>query len=183
MYPRNVSHADNNPRLYNEAAVSSFLREEGLNPYSLTFQEAVQAHQTPDITGSCFSQIFGGSPACERPRFTNRSTICITPSLQLYAPSLPGEPGLLFLASNPSPPDATQEPSLVFIKVGTRSRSPTSTQLYRYLGTYIRVPVARTTIKAEEWRALPQPVSSPFDFCVRSIAGALGLSYLMCFAI
>jgi hypothetical protein len=157
MYPKNVSHANDNPRLYNEVAVSSFLREEGLNPYSLTLQEAAQARQTPDITGSYFCQIFGGSPYCERPRFTNRSTICINPYLQIYGPSSPGEPGLLFLAS---PPDAAQEPFLVFLQMGTRSRTSPSTQLYRYLGTYIRVPVARMTIKAEEWRALPQSVSS-----------------------
>ena len=170
MYPRNISHANNNPRLYNEAAVSSFLREEGLHPYSLTPQEAAQARQTPDITGSCFYQMFGARPSRERPLFTDRSTICINPYLQLYGPSSLGEPGLLFLASNPSPPDAPQEPSLLFIKVGPRARSrSSSTQLYRYLGTYIRVPVARTTIKGEEWLALPQFVSSPLNSAFLSL--------------
>jgi hypothetical protein len=164
-------------RLHDKAAVSKFLHEEGLHPYSLTPQEATEASQTPDITANCFNEIFGGRPAHERRQLKGASIICINPRLQNFGPSSPGKPGLLFLVTNPIPPEAeAQEPSLVFLQV---PRPTAVNRRYRYLGTYIRVPVSRTTIGADEWLALPNAVSSPlFLFCA-FIAGASGCHFLM----
>jgi hypothetical protein len=154
MNPRNIPRA-NSGRLNDNESVSAFLREEGLHPYSLTPQEAAQAGQTPDITPNCFVQIFGHSPFLERP---SRSTMSINPHLQFYGPISLGQPGLLFLASNPILPVAVaQEPFFAFVQV---SRPISLIKVYRYLGTYIRVPILRTTLGVDEWRSVPSLVSS-----------------------
>jgi hypothetical protein len=155
MNPRNIPRA-NSGRLNDKEAVLAFLREEGLHPYSLTPQEAAQASQMPDVTQSCFVQTFGHSARRER---TRSGAVIINSRLQLYGPSSLGQPGLLFLTSNPIPPEAVvQEPFLAFVQV---LRPISLIKIYRYLGTYIRVPILRTTLGVDEWHALPPLVSSP----------------------
>jgi hypothetical protein len=139
--------------------VLSFLQKERLSPYSLTPQEAEQARQTPDITSNYFSLMFGCRPFRERPPRTNRTnvnTIIVKPRYQVYGPTSLGKPGLLLLG-NSAP---LEEPSLVFLQVPGPAPGPSlSTSLYRYLGTYVKVPIARTTLEVDEWLALPSDVS------------------------
>ena len=150
----------NGRRLCSGAAVELFLREQGLESYSLTPQEAVQAGQTPDITGRCFTKTFGGHPLHERPNTIDGNIICIHQQTQIYAPDSLGKSGMLFLTSNTIPLEFTRETFHIFLTVP----DPMSRiYCHRYLGTYTRVPILRTTLEADEWLALPNSVSN-FDF-------------------
>jgi hypothetical protein len=160
--PRNVPRAHNR-RLCNSLAVASFFRDEGLNPYSLTPEEAAQASKTPDLTAKSFTDVFGSSPFYERRSPDVGNFVCINRSLQFYGPSSPGLPGLLFLTSNTVPLEAPQETFLMFLLVKAKLKP---IRRYRYLGTYTRVPVARTTLGADEWAALPCSVSQSLTSCI-----------------
>jgi hypothetical protein len=160
--PRNVPRADRR-RLCSGLAVASFFHDEGIKPYSLTPQEAAEASKTPDLTVKCFTKVFGGSPVFERRFRDDENFVCINNSLQFYGPSSPGLPGLLFFASNTIPLDAPQGTFLMFLLIKAKS---SRVARYRYLGTYTRVPVARTTFGADEWAALPSSVSQSLTSCI-----------------
>jgi hypothetical protein len=157
MGPRNVPHA-NSHRFYDRATVASFLHEGGIDPYPLTPLEAAQASQTPDINAKMFNKLFKCSPFLERPSSKSGSIICINPQLHPYGPSSPGEPGLLFLAADTIPLVPARGTFLLFLRASGPGEARSS-RLYRYLGTYARVPVVRTTLGADEWQTLPSSVS------------------------
>ncbi|KAI0253226.1 hypothetical protein BJV78DRAFT_1195128 [Lactifluus subvellereus] len=152
----------NSRRLCSGAAVELFLREQGLGSYSLTPQEAAQASQTPDINGRCFTKTFGGNPVHERPNLPDGNIVLVNPQVQIYAPDSLGKPGLLFLTSNTIPIEFTRETFHIFLTV---SGPISMVNRHRYLGTYTRVPILRTTLGVDEWSALPPSVSN-LDFCV-----------------
>jgi len=105
--------------------------------------------------------LFGGNPSWERqPRTVSGrgyNSLCVNRIAQPYAPSFPGEPGLLFLAPNVIRLEDKCETFPMFLQTSSTSatRRPDRKTLFRYLGTYTKVPITRTTLELDEWLSLP----------------------------
>jgi hypothetical protein len=144
-----------NNRFGSRHAVDVFLRENGLDPSSrLKPQDAALADAIPDVLSAHFTALFGGFPLHERPLSRVRNIICVDPVIQPYAPSSPGEPGVLFIAPG-TPLCEDEHPSFhLFINISPRQTHRVQRQ-YRYAGDYIKVPVACSTVEVEDWLNLP----------------------------
>jgi hypothetical protein len=93
--PRHAAHTGN--RFESLAAVELLLRENGIQLASqLKPQDAALADATPDVTTARFAELFGGKPEHERPHSRVRNILCIDRVVQPYAPSAPGESGVIF---------------------------------------------------------------------------------------
>jgi hypothetical protein len=152
------TRASNN-RFGSRHAVDVFLRENGIDPSSrLKPQDAALADATPDVILRHFAALFGGILFHERPISRVRNILCVDPVVQPYAPSSPGEPGVLFIAPG-TPLHEDKHPSFhLFINISPRETHRVERQ-YRYAGDYIKVPVACSTVEVEDWLSLPIRVS------------------------
>jgi hypothetical protein len=155
MSPRAGDH-----RFGSRDAVDAFLRENGIEPSSqLKPQDAALADATPDLQSARFSALFGGAPRHERPRSRVQNILCLDPVVQAYAPSSPGEPGVLFIA----PRTILSEDEHPSFRVFTNVSPPHTSYMkrrYQYCGDYVKVPIASTTVEVEDWLNLPIRVSN-----------------------
>ena len=154
-------------RFCSRAAVELFLRENGVeasssssSSSSLTLQDAALADTTPAVIRKRFIELFGGNPDNERPRSRERNIVCLNPVAQPYGPTSPGQSGLLLL-----PPATVRSEDMytsfhVFVNtLPPMTRVSLGDRRYRYLGTYTKVPIIRTTLEVDEWLSLPYSVS------------------------
>jgi hypothetical protein len=138
--------------------IQAILRRENLTRFELTRAETDCAKETPDMCWSTFTKLFGGRArgewqTCDR--FPNyRYFLCATKLAQPYAPTFPGQPGLVL-----------RIPTLVFthsdgyrgtVRVISSAVDGTRTQL-KYLGEYTKRPLPNLHIK---WSDLPPDVSA-----------------------
>ncbi|KAH9953373.1 hypothetical protein BC827DRAFT_1248877 [Russula dissimulans] len=143
-----------NRRFCSHDSVKYFFHEEDLDVSPLTPQDHVLSWMTPDVTSTRFTALFGGFPKEERPRSRLRNILCFNPEAQPYAPTLPGETGLLLVMPNTVLLEDKCDAFHIFINMSPPS-APNVECSFRYFGTYTKVPVTRTTLEADEWRSLP----------------------------
>ncbi len=131
--------------------------------FSLTVEEHALALRTPDITSQRFTALFGGLPSQERPQSREKNVICVNQDAQPYAPSSPGESGLLFTLSNTVLLEDTREIFHLFLNRDPRQRYSSRAKQIRYLGTYKKVPIIHATVEPEEWLGLSTEVGGIFE--------------------
>jgi uncharacterized protein DUF6697 len=159
--PRGVGHRDN--RFCSRDARKRILREAGVDMSSLTVEDHALALRTPDITSQRFTALFGGLPSHERPQSREKNVICVNQDAQPYAPSSPGESGLLFTLSDRVLLEDTRETFHLFLSRDPRQRSSSRAPQLRYLGTYKKVPTIHATVEPEEWLGLSTEVGEIFE--------------------
>ena len=157
------AHRTSSNRFCSRAAVELFIRENGVEATSslLTPQDAALVVATPDLLQKRFTALFGGNPEHERPNSHERNIICINSVAQPYAPRSPGESGLLFFAPGVVRFEDNYPSFHVFVNMSP-PKTPARERIYRYFGTYTKVPTIRTTVEVDEWLSLPIRVSRSF---------------------
>jgi hypothetical protein len=140
--------------------VELLLRENGIQPTSqLKPQDAALADATPDVTPARFTVLFGGHPMHERPNARARNILCVDPVVQPYAPSSPGESGVIFFAPGTILHEDDFPSFHIFLNISPQTTNGTKRSFY-YLGAYCKVPSASKTVEVEEWLSLPVRVST-----------------------
>ena len=136
------------------------LRENGIQPASqLKPQDAALADATPNVTTARFAALFGGWPMHERPRSHERNILCIDRVVQPYAPSSPGESGVIFFAPGTDLFEDNYPSFHIFLNISPQTTNWTKRSFY-YLGAYCKVPCTSQTVEVEEWLSLPIRVST-----------------------
>jgi len=147
-------------RFGSPAAVELLLRENGIQSASqLKPQDAALADATPDVTTPRFAALFGGHPQHERPRSRVRNILCIDRVVHPYAPSSPGESGVIFFAPGTVLFEDNYPYFHIFLNISPQTTHVTERSFY-YLGAYCKVPSTSKTVEVEEWLSLPIRVST-----------------------
>jgi len=105
------------------------------------------------VTPKHFTALFGGFHRHERPRSVTKNNLCLNRNAQPYAPISPGKAGLLFVMPNTIVLEDNCESFHIFMSM-SESTPRTGKECFRYFGTYIKVPITRTTLGVDEWCSL-----------------------------
>jgi hypothetical protein len=136
------------------------LRKNGIEPFSqLKQQDAALADATPNVTSARFAVLFGGLPLHERPCSRVRNILCIDRVVQPYAPSSPGESGVIFFTPGTILFEDNYPSFHMFLNISPQTTYRTKRK-FCYLGAYCKVPSTSQTVEVEEWLSLPIMVST-----------------------
>jgi hypothetical protein len=137
---------------------SAIFRAAGIGDRKLAVREAACARQTPDISWSTFTEIFGGTiyferPVCAKIPGYNAAGffLCTLSMRQPFAPTGIGKPGLIL-----SFPGAALSDTFHVLIDPSVDEEKTKLQ---YCGIYTTVH-APANVQIDEWHSLPRRVSN-----------------------
>ncbi|KAH9953372.1 hypothetical protein BC827DRAFT_1159281 [Russula dissimulans] len=145
-------------RFCNPVAVRTFFCKKGLNVPPSIPRGYTLASVTPEVTSKSFTALFGGRPIHERPlarskKEGKKEILCLNRKAQPYAPTSPGEAGLLLVIPNTFLLEDDFGAFHVFMNMSL-AHTADGEKYFRYFGTYTKVPTTRTTLGVDEWRSL-----------------------------